>query len=209
MLNGLAANRPVFHSEADFQFALAWEIQKTLPNAQVRLESRLPRGADDEQVRGAEYIDIEIRSGLARTALELKYITKKWVGQFADEKFELKNHSALDQRRYDILKDLTRIERFVGVDGESRNGAVVVLTNDQALSSVPTRAWGESFDAAFRLHEGVFLSGALAWGAAASVGTTRGRVRQLELGGEYSMTWRAYADDPVSLKALVIEVDPE
>ena len=39
----LKHRRPIFHSEADFQFALAWEIQSAYPRAQVRLEV-CPRG---------------------------------------------------------------------------------------------------------------------------------------------------------------------
>ena len=34
----LSDSRKVFHSEADFQFALAWEIQKLYPDAKIRLE---------------------------------------------------------------------------------------------------------------------------------------------------------------------------
>lgn len=38
VLKELAKKRPVFHSEADFQHALAWEIQITYPDANIRLE---------------------------------------------------------------------------------------------------------------------------------------------------------------------------
>ena len=34
----LKSKQKVFHSEADFQFSLAWELQKILPNAKIRLE---------------------------------------------------------------------------------------------------------------------------------------------------------------------------
>lgn len=37
-MKSLSEKRPIFHSEADFQFALAWEIQKEYPKANVRLE---------------------------------------------------------------------------------------------------------------------------------------------------------------------------
>ena len=39
VLASLAAKRPVFHSEADFQFAFAWESQKRYPGLKVRLET--------------------------------------------------------------------------------------------------------------------------------------------------------------------------
>jgi hypothetical protein len=38
LMADLAAERPLFHSEADFQFALAWLIQRQHPEATVRLE---------------------------------------------------------------------------------------------------------------------------------------------------------------------------
>lgn len=39
-LSKLAVGRPNFHSEADFQFSLAWQIQKDHPDAKIRLEAR-------------------------------------------------------------------------------------------------------------------------------------------------------------------------
>ena len=38
VINSLKAKRKVFYSEADFQFALAWEIQKYYNNAKIRFE---------------------------------------------------------------------------------------------------------------------------------------------------------------------------
>jgi hypothetical protein len=38
ILKDLAVRRPVFHSEADFKFALAWAIQEADGEAKVRLE---------------------------------------------------------------------------------------------------------------------------------------------------------------------------
>ena len=38
LMASLAATRKVFHSEADFQHALAWHIHKAMPESQVRLE---------------------------------------------------------------------------------------------------------------------------------------------------------------------------
>ena len=38
-LANLGATRHAFYSEADFQFALAWELQKQLPNAKIYLET--------------------------------------------------------------------------------------------------------------------------------------------------------------------------
>jgi hypothetical protein len=40
-LDRLAQRRPIFHSEADLQLALAWELQTSYPDAAVRLEKRV------------------------------------------------------------------------------------------------------------------------------------------------------------------------
>jgi len=40
ILGRLAELRPIFHSEADFQFALAWQVKVHAPHVQVRLETR-------------------------------------------------------------------------------------------------------------------------------------------------------------------------
>ncbi len=38
LLRKLAAKRPLFHSEADFQHALAWELHEDDPELAIRLE---------------------------------------------------------------------------------------------------------------------------------------------------------------------------
>ena len=43
ILEELAVRRPVFHSEADFKFALAWAIQEATRNAKIRLEVTVHR----------------------------------------------------------------------------------------------------------------------------------------------------------------------
>lgn len=37
-IDSIKEKRKVFHSEADFQFALAWEIKRLYPEVDVRLE---------------------------------------------------------------------------------------------------------------------------------------------------------------------------
>jgi hypothetical protein len=64
-LSALAVHRPVFHSERDFQHALAWQIQLAQPQAQVRLETRPRRGV---------HLDLLIALDGIRTAIEVKYL---------------------------------------------------------------------------------------------------------------------------------------
>jgi len=67
-LSALAERRPVFHSERDFQHSLAWQIQLSCPEAQIRLEPRPRRGI---------HLDLLVRVG-ERRMLGL------WFGSFCN-----------------------------------------------------------------------------------------------------------------------------
>lgn len=73
LISRLGRKRPVFHSEADFQYALAWEAHHMDPDMQIRLETH-----PEPNVR----LDVLFaRPDLsAYTAVELKYLTAIWSG---------------------------------------------------------------------------------------------------------------------------------
>lgn len=182
----MAEARPIFHSEADFQLALAWHVQRSDPAMRVRLETRPAQGV---------HLDLAFaRRDLGRsTAVELKYLTRGWGGVFDGERYELKDHGAQDIRAYDVVKDIERVERFVsGIDGA--DGFVVVLTNDPGYWRAP-KAADTANAAAFRLGEGVVLSGRRGWGPNTG-GTSKGREKVLELAGSYELHWADYATLP-------------
>jgi len=186
ILKQLAAIRPVFHSEHDFKFAIAWTIQTLFPSARVRLEVNI--GEIDKK----EYIDIGIRNEDQFWALELKYKTRDMVILSDDETFRLSNHGAQDCGRYDYIKDITRLERFTGKPNTT--GYAVMLTNDDSY----WRATNNSLtvDSDFRIHEGRTLQGILKWGAGASDGTMKGRTAPLILKNAYPLHWADYSELP-------------
>lgn len=107
----LADVRPVFHSEADFQFALARVIERLAPDVDVRLEVPFRTAA----TRGrSKYVDLVCRAPGVVTAVELKYFTRAWAGTdgISDELFELRNHAATDLARLYFVSDLVRLEDF-------------------------------------------------------------------------------------------------
>jgi len=106
ILKQLRTERPVFHSEADFQHALAWEIHHYNPWQSVRLEINLGIGK-------RAMVDILLRDGHTDYAIELKYKACKLDTICRGEEFHLLNHGAQDIRRYDFVKDICRLERFV------------------------------------------------------------------------------------------------
>lgn len=183
-LNALRGSRPVFHSEADFQHALAWAIHLSDPSVRIRLETRPEPGMR---------LDLLVsRPDLGEhLALELKYLTAAWAGVVNGERFELRSQAAQDIRAYDVVKDIQRVERFVhGRPGWA--GAVVVLTNDPGYWSRP--AHGRATNAqAFRIYEDQVISGRRAWGPGTGAGTRKDREADLELRGEYRCRWAEYA----------------
>ena len=176
----LAQRRPVFCSEADFQHELAYEIRKNDPSLNVRLEWPLAAPA-----RGA--IDV-IVIGKTRFALELKYLSKGFSTILDGEPVTLKQHGAHDQRRYDVCKDVTRMEAYAEATGHG--AGVLVLTNDPSYWQ--DRARTDTVDAAFNLSHLRELTGSLAWHALAKPGTTKNRETALEIRGRYALTWQDY-----------------
>lgn len=107
VLDAVRGDRPVFHSEADFQHHLAWEIHRRSPDLALRLEVR-PDPSLREQVDNL----VSAPSGVG-TVIELKYLKAAWVGVVGDEAFALRNSGAHDTVRYDVLKDIARVDRFL------------------------------------------------------------------------------------------------
>lgn len=201
LLARLSALRPVFHSEADFQQALAWEAVTLDPSLRVRLETRPEPGVRlDLLLTGPDG---------QQTAVELKYLVRRWHGEHDGERFELKNQSAQDIRAYDVVKDIVRVERFVA-RRPGCNGAVVCLSNDSMYWRAPAHGRATNADA-FRLHDGLALSGARAWGPLTGPGTSKGREDPLVLTGTYQLSWQKYSVLPGpggEFRSLIVPVPP-
>lgn len=200
LLGRLSTERPMFHSEADFQHALAWLIHAENPGAQIRLETRPERG-----IR----LDLLVLVDGERVAIELKYLVARFEGVVNGERFDLPNQAAQDISRHDFVKDITRVERFVS-DGIADSGWAVALSNDGGYWRRGSKL--DPIDAMFRIYEDRVLQGALSWGALAGPGTTRKREEPLVLRGTYSCGWCDYstvpraAGKPVEFRYLAFEV---
>jgi hypothetical protein len=184
--------RPIFHSEADFQHSLAWNIQLRHPDAAIRLETRPERG-----IR----LDVLVDHAGERTAIELKYLSARFQGTVNGETFDLPNQAAQDISRHDFVKDVSRVERFVA-DGIADVGWAVALTND---GSYWRTGWKlDPVDAAFRINEGRTLEGSLGWGALAGAGTTAKRDKALALVGSYACNWHDYSSITLATGKAVV-----
>ena len=184
----LASNRRVFHSEADFQHAFAWLLHEEIPDAGIRLEYRAP-GMDRRS-----YIDIWVTIHGKPLAVELKYKTRAMSVSLGGEKYDLLSHGAQDIGRYDIVKDVSRLEQ-VTASTPGAMGVALVLTNDSAYWK--PASVGVCYEQ-FSLVQGRRLSGTRMWGPSAGSGTTRGRDQPISLRGHYEINWRSFSTLPVA-----------
>lgn len=184
VLTKLSEARKVFHSEADFQHALAWQIHQTAPDSQIRLEVNAFPVQDRRMF-------LDIWRPVEGMAIELKYVTRELEVEDGGESFALRNHSAQDQRRYDFLLDIERLE-LLRLHGEvCKVGYAVLLTNDPSYWNPP--ATRGTVDAAFRVHEGRDVFGELAWAGRAAPGTVRGREAPIRLADRYHLSWKEFS----------------
>ena len=102
ILHQLSIKRPIFHSEADFHFSLAWLIKKKYPECEIRLEFA-------PEFNPSLHLDILVILDGKWIPIELKYTTKKCIKTINDEVYVLKEQGAKDQGCYNYLKDIMRI----------------------------------------------------------------------------------------------------
>ena len=198
-MNYLSDSRPVFHSEADFQHALTWEIHSLYPSAKVRLE--YPTVLHDKNI----YIDIWLEFGDLDCAVELKYKTAKLQAKVENELFSLKNQSANDLGRLYYLRDIERLEALP----TGMKKYAIFLTNDSAYWEPPKRR--NTNDAAFRIHESSILHGELIWLNSSSIEPPIYEANTTILRGTYEMNWENYStvgDVPSStFKYLIHQIE--
>lgn len=198
LLAALSKRRPIFHSEADFQHALAWEMHLSEQSASIRLEQPVASHG------GLVHLDLLMKSGSRDVAVELKYKTRKTSINYDEEQFHLRNQSAQDIGRYDFLKDLARIERYVDTH-PGAEGYAILLTNDPTYWQTSRKI--DAVDVAFRIFEGRIITGDLEWGAGASTGTMRNRESPIQINASYKLTWQDYSHfDGQQFRYLAIHV---
>jgi len=201
ILEELSKKRPIFHSEADFQHALAWEIHQKFNEIDIRLEKRFKVSR-----LGEIYVDIFLKANNTPIAIETKYTTKKLETVLNGEEFVLKNHSALNIRRYDFLSDIYRLEKLKSARKITK-GFAIFLTNAPGYWNEPRRK--NTNDKDFRIHQDrkIEASKTLKWSPNTSKGTKKGRERALRFEKEYLFKWELYSKDTnYEFKYLLIEI---
>lgn len=170
IMKSLADHRPVFHSEDDFKFALAWRIYQAMQSPEIRLEFK---PFPDE----AMYLDIWLQT--TSTPIELKYCTQELDIKWRGERFELTNQKAHTQRRRAFFQDIKRIEQVMAKREDVKRGYVVILTNEPKYWESPS----SQQDADCRIHESREIGG-----------DTKSEEDTIILKGSYSLHWEDYSE---------------
>ena len=116
LMKGLSKQRPIFHSEADFQHALAWRIHETIPGCQLRLEYPFPHEGR------RMYLDTWLPN--EGVAIELKHFTARLELDCGGEQFSLRDQAASDLARSGFLEDVQRLEYVVKDRKQSGNSGL-------------------------------------------------------------------------------------
>lgn len=186
-IDNLRTKRKAFHSEADLQFAIGWEIKKLITNSKIRFE----------QPFQDQSIDLVYRFNKDKIAVELKYKTSKLTVSDDDEDYNLKEHAALDIGRFDVLKDVSRVESFIQ-SGFATKGFVLFITNCSSYWLNRTYSGShKAHDKEFRLTQDREITGSLKWPSEAKE-TTYGkkRINGLTIKGTYKVNWVDYSIFP-------------
>lgn len=188
----LGTKRSAFWSEADFQFAFAWELQKQQPQARVYLERR--------DAVHKYHVDIWVEKNGKMFPVELKYKNKAaTIGDVT-----LLNQSATDFGCYDYLKDIHRIEDLAISEPNFGKGFAVLLTNDPAYYNNTGRL--SAYDE-FKVYAGAIRTGSLQWGhTAKGLPFSYGNRPPFVLRGVYNMSWYPYNNTAHDFQYLLNEV---
>ena len=199
IIDELKSKRKVFFSESDFQFALAWKIQRHYAKKNIEADIRLEYCFQDKDDNKNKYIDIIVKLENTIYPIELKYKTLSFLNEKTksrtvkdnNEYYNLKNQGAQDLGRYDYLKDIQRIEQFSknkDYEKDFECGYAILLTNDKLYWSETNR---DTIDKQFRIDNGFIKTGKLVWTGGAT-GTTKDRTEAIKLNGKYEINWKDY-----------------
>jgi len=191
IIRSLSNKRRIFHSEADFQFAFAWEIKCLYPDCDIRLE--VPFNMPDRKGR----IDVVVRYGGGFYPIELKYLKKTLQYSFGSESFTLAA-GANDMDMYSCIGDIDRMESLCSHFNGFRVGYAIWLSNNPAY-------WDSDYNASyykeFHAPDNSIKTGKMYYdalnprtGRPPQILTEREYSKPIVLNGCYHIKWHDYSD---------------
>jgi hypothetical protein len=180
ILSDLAIRRPVFHSEADFQHELAWEIHSKYAGQGVQLRLEYP-------LAKVGTIDIWVLMDGRTYAIELKYKKERFHGDVGGEPFSFNTDKAHPLSRYDGFLDMVRVERACTLGANC--GYALFLTND----SLYWRREATKGSRSFSLHDGREITpGILSWPKTA-LKFIKARPAPIQIQRKTRLEWHPYS----------------
>ncbi len=179
ILEKLSNERKVFHSEADFQFSLAWKIKEEYSDYKIYLE--WPVLTEDKN----KYIDIVLEKDGKIIPIELKYKTK----ELKYKNFNLKDHGARNLACYDYWKDIERVESLI-INTNFEKGFCIFLTNDLGFLNKPRSNVGYK-DFSIYENKRIFKK-QLNWGKNIRKDNLNRRKEPINLKFNYQFNWENY-----------------
>ena len=205
ILQDFAKNSKVFAKEAQFQFELAWELQKRVGvKYKVFLEYPCGKISYDIVLKSQEdkYIVIELKyKTVASTYTTLDY-----------GKLQLKNHAAQDLGRYDFLKDIERIENWEQFsNGKSfEKGYAIFLTNDMLYLKDSLHINNNVKYKQFCIGDSQITKGKKNWeNGMSKTSCGKNRVHPITISKDYDVQWENYNYNVIGqpeFKYLIIEI---
>lgn len=184
ILKELSIERPIFHSEADFQFALAWKIKERVCPEKIIIE--YPVNIENKRI----YIDIYFKKDNKEYFLELKYKTKKFEVYCNEMNYILKDQKACDLGRYDFIKDISRLERII-CGQQNKFGYVIFLSNDEKYLQ-GTKETNQDFS--FNIENNITIThGEKSWSEEKNIKNLGSRRNSLDINNDYCVKWKDYS----------------
>ncbi len=187
---------PLFVSERHFQVSFIMMAKSIYPKY-----SFIPEYVYfDEENNQELHIDLIVSFGEEKIAFEFKYITAGGVIKIpGNTNYQLKNHSASGIRKYQCIKDLSRLEKYL-TDSQIKKGHFILITNMRYL-------WEEGREgltaAEFNISDECTIN--------AGMHTPQGETRfareygAIKLENKYKVRYKEYHRDP-DFKYLIIDV---
>lgn len=121
------------------------------------------------------------------------------------------NHGAQDLGKYDLLKDIFRVEHVLQDHKKFMNGHVIMLTNDPRYWKKDSKE--NTCCAEFSIADGLVVKGSMAWAEHTGAGTIKNREEPIALTGSYNLNWSDFSkfDDKRNgqFRYLLVDVERE
>lgn len=204
VLKELSITNPLFNSELEFQFYLAWKIKELYKDA-YKICIEYP--SKDYEGRNRNIDLVLISSDGYLIPIELKYTTSEFQHSFNGVNYNLKAQCANDMCKYGHLNDVSRIEYFREVEDKFLVGYAITITNQASAWKKISSCKQTDFE--FSLEDGsVVYSGIKCWHVRKSE-HNKNKHAPITLKNDYFMNWRDYFDFGTRrglFRALITEI---